>query len=115
MRVPTKQEIEERFSQDDLWPNESLEPPEFEVDVLGPDRIIVTVKQMYESPGLTFLNLQTLCKFFETENIDTSDTFGYEGCETCDYKTRSYFDGREYAADEWIKAQPVFTPPEPRP
>lgn len=93
MKKYTEQEIETKVKE--LWDDEFaysyngkrlevVEPPQIEVYIKN-DTVRLTIKKMYERPGLSFAKLKALSEFFETENINDPDNFGHGGCETCDY------------------------------
>ena len=67
-----------KFAQE-LW-------PKADVEVLIGDKIVrIKVSQMYETPGLSFAQLQQLADLFNTRNINDDDRFYEGGCKTCDY------------------------------
>lgn len=59
-------------------------PGKYDVKV-SEDSITIEVSAMYSSPSLNFPILKRMAEYFDTENINDDDRFGYGGCETCDY------------------------------
>jgi hypothetical protein len=43
---------------------------------------------MYNCPPLSYQILRDWVDFFGTEEIDTSDTYDSDGCETCDFGSK---------------------------
>lgn len=83
---------------DDRYPNSSS-MNDFEATVARDgDAVRLTVKQMYEHPGLSMKHLKALSEFFGTDNINDDDRFSNGGCESCDY-------GSEYGFT--LTARPV--------
>ena len=92
MRNYKKETIEKKVAE--LWKSEffydevltvpRVQPPEIEVTAKK-GRVEIKISKMYGAPGLHFSQLKALSEFFETENINDSDHFHYDGCETCDY------------------------------
>lgn len=93
MKEHTDEEIKAKLQE--LWPEADFRDTEWKVD-RGPDRIAITISQMYESPGLDFKKLHALAQFFDTMNVETESEFAHGGCETCDY-------GSEYGFTLWIR------------
>ena len=93
MKTYTKEEIVKKI--EELWDSEFfydwdgkkhpvVEPPQIEIEIKD-SHVEITIKKMYEKPGLKFSQLQALSQFFDTQDIDTVDEFSHGGCETCDY------------------------------
>lgn len=93
MKTYTSDQVEVKIKE--LWDNEFyydwdgkkhpvVEPPTIEVEIKN-SVVFITIKKMYEKPGLQFSQLQAISEFFDTYDIGTVDEFSYGGCETCDY------------------------------
>ena len=82
----TDEEIQEKINT--LWdynPDHSWDKITVEVNRDTKDVVFITVSKMYEAPGLSFLKIQALAKFFDTLNVETESEFRNGGCDTCDY------------------------------
>lgn len=55
------------------------------------DNIDITISSMYESPGLTFAQINALAEFFNTMKVETEEEISESGCESCDYGSRYGF------------------------
>lgn len=54
-------------------------------EVNTPERIVVKVSNMYESPPFNSAVIFGLCEFFDTKHINDIDRWNNSGCETCDW------------------------------
>ena len=92
MKEHTVEEIEAKVKEiwaadwfyDEACTRPKVEQPEVKV-VIREGTVAITLQNMYEAPGLSFAHLKALSAFFDTDNINDDDRFGYGGCETCDY------------------------------
>lgn len=86
MKTRAKEEIEKKVRE--LWASDKLDDflneGTLQVEI-EPNKVSITLAQMYEPPGLSFAQLMSLAEFFGTKNINDDDRFGEAGCETCDY------------------------------
>lgn len=78
-----------------LW-TEGSEPYSQEVDDVEilfnePDRVLIEISAMYESPPQCDSLLAKLGEFFGTKNVDIHYDIGDGGCESCDYGSRYGF------------------------
>ncbi len=90
MRSRTIEEIEEKVKE--IWGNgKDYNALTVEIGTIGKDTVVISISQMYESPGLTLQNLIDLSEFFETKNI-SDESFARGGCETCDYGSKHGFE-----------------------
>jgi hypothetical protein len=76
-----KKFVEEAWKED----YERYTKPEIDVEVKEPEWVRITLKRMYDAPGLTFTHLMKLSEFFGTTHINDPDRFSNGGCDTCDY------------------------------
>lgn len=82
MKTYTDNQILEKLKT--IFESDTITPVEFEI-LQSPDHVRITVKRMYEAPGLSFDKMMQLGKFFDTRMIETDSEYHYGGCETCDY------------------------------
>ena len=61
-----------------------------EIKIHGPNRVDITVSNMYEAPAMNSEVIFSLCEFFDTRKIN-HDSFSEGGCETCDYGSKYGF------------------------
>lgn len=84
MKLRTDEEIQEKIKA--LWPEQNNSWDKIAVDIYrGTDTLYLTMSKMYEAPGLSFMQIQALAKFFDTLNVETESEFSNGGCDTCDY------------------------------
>lgn len=76
-----------------VWPDENSSWGKIDVEInrTQKDIILLKLSKMYEAPGVTFLQIQALAKFFDTLNVETESEFSSGGCDTCDYGSKYGF------------------------
>ena len=80
----TDQEILDKAQE--IWDEEDSKYNKIEFGVVRERKaILLTVRRMYDAPGLSFKQLQALADFFGTQAINDEERFALEGCDTCDY------------------------------
>lgn len=67
-----------------IWPDAE----KVEVMEHGENVIRITMSAMYEAPGRSLKQLVLLSEFFGTTDIEDVDSFGWPGCESCDYGSK---------------------------
>lgn len=93
MRERTDEEIKAKLSE--LWPNvdfnEEAHGRRYCKLARAGDFIDITITQMYDAPGLSFAQLNSLAEFFDTMKVETEEEIRDGGCETCDYGSKYGF------------------------
>lgn len=106
MKERTDEEIRAKVKE--LWPDVDLNETRWSSACYfgikrQSDYVDITIAQMYDAPGLSFAQLQSLAEFFDTLKVETEEEISEGGCETCDYGSRLGFvlrisDGAPFAS-----------------
>ncbi len=102
----TDEEIRAKVKE--LWPDVDLNETRWSSSdyfsiVRGSGFVDITIAQMYDAPGLSFAQLQSLAEFFDTLKVETEEEIREGGCETCDYGSRLGFTLRVSPGDPFRK------------
>lgn len=96
MNQYTKEEIVAKV--EEIWSSvqdehgyEYAAPDSVEVTLVEDGSVEIELSSMYEAPSLSFYQLTKVSQYFDTDNINDSDTFSEDGCETCDYGSKYGF------------------------
>jgi hypothetical protein len=90
MITRTNEEIEQKVRE--IWQTGRNSWDKLNINInQGRDCYFIQISKMYESPGVTFKQLNELAKFFDTLNVETESEFSHGGCETCDYGSQYGF------------------------
>lgn len=76
MKAPMTSEIEEFL--DGMFPHADG------VDIgVGNKQFVLTIRQEYEPPNISFKQIDEIAKFFDTLNVETDSEYSGGGCDTC--------------------------------